>query len=104
MIIEPATSVDIAAGTGPSLLVSLARAKAPEPTGEIWLNLFGVPLDAGAPYTHERLLEALSGLDPVELRRQVLGRYAWSWCDVRAMWMIRLALKPTGIVGLQRSG
>jgi DNA-binding transcriptional ArsR family regulator len=91
MIIEQTIPVDLVAGTGPSLLVSLARERALEPTGEIWLNLLGVPLDAGPPYTRERLLEALSGLDPVELRRHLLGRYAWSWCTLAGVDAIEAA-------------
>lgn len=50
--------------------------------GESWLNLLGVPLDAGPPYDVERLLDALAALDPIELRRHLLGRYAWSWCTL----------------------
>ena len=50
--------------------------------GESWLNLLGVPLDAGPPYTAERLAAALRELEPVELRRVLLGRYAWSWCTL----------------------
>ena len=91
--------VEIAAGTACALLVALAAA-AHKPTGElphdlaaalaavgdgegeVWLNLFGVPLDAGPPYSAERLLDALSAMDAVELRRQLLGRYAWSWCTL----------------------
>jgi DNA-binding transcriptional ArsR family regulator len=82
MIVEQMVRVDIAAGSGPSLLLTLAGARELEPTGETWLNLLGVPLDAGPPYSRERLLEALAGLDPVELRRKLLGRYAWSWCGL----------------------
>lgn len=72
------------AGTGPALLAELAGAADDEldPTGEIWLNLIGVALDAGPPYSRDRLLAALRTLDAVELRRQLLGRYAWSWCYV----------------------
>jgi DNA-binding transcriptional ArsR family regulator len=89
----------VAAGTGPALLVALAAASgAPraelagelgaaldgvgDAEGESWLNLLGVALDAGPPYDAERLLDALVSLDPVELRRHLLGRYAWSWCTL----------------------
>jgi DNA-binding transcriptional ArsR family regulator len=89
----------VAAGTGFAVLVALAAAsRAPtdelpgtlrdalgavgDAEGEIWLNLFGVALDAGPPYDDARLLAALAGLDGVELRRHVLGRYAWSWCTL----------------------
>jgi DNA-binding transcriptional ArsR family regulator len=82
MYIEQKLHVQLAAGSGPSLLVALAGARVLEPTGEIWLNLLGVPLDAGSPYSSERLLEQLADLDPVELRRHLLGRYAWSWCGL----------------------
>jgi DNA-binding transcriptional ArsR family regulator len=93
----PAT--EVAAGTAFALLVGLAAASR-EPRdeqeaglraaldavgdseGESWLNLLGVALDAGAPYTADRLATALRGLDGVEIRRHLLGRYAWSWCTL----------------------
>jgi DNA-binding transcriptional ArsR family regulator len=96
-LVEHKLTCAIAAGTGPALLVTLSRAVssgyAPqdvaEPlaalgdsTGETWLNLLGVALDAGAPFTAVRLLDALRRLEPVELRRHLLGRYAWSWCAI----------------------
>jgi DNA-binding transcriptional ArsR family regulator len=94
-----AIRTEVAAGTGCALLVALAAAsRSPraeltgelaaaldgvgDSEGEVWLNLFGVALDAGPPYDVERLLNALSSLDAVELRRHVLGRYAWSWCTL----------------------
>lgn len=94
-----ALPVEVAAGTGPSLLVTLSAVASQsvadrdsvldaaldavgDATGETWLNLFGVALDAGAPYTADRLLGALAALDGIELRRHLLGRYAWSWCSL----------------------
>ena len=93
-----ATRRDVAAGTAFALLVALAgasRAGRDEPDelgaalagvgdseGESWLNLLGIPLDAGAPFTAERLVEAVESMDAVELRRHLLGRYAWSWCTL----------------------
>jgi DNA-binding transcriptional ArsR family regulator len=88
--------VDVAAGTAFETLVGLAavvRGDAPDDLadaladvgdseGETWLNLFGVALDAGAPYTHERLHDALETIDGLELRRHLLGRFAWSWCTL----------------------
>jgi DNA-binding transcriptional ArsR family regulator len=50
--------------------------------GEAWLNLLGVLLDTGPPYDAEQLVAALGALDAVELRRHLLGRYAWSWCTL----------------------
>ena len=50
--------------------------------GESWLNLLGVALDAGPPYASEQLLDALRTIDGVELRRHLLGRFAWSWCTL----------------------
>jgi DNA-binding transcriptional ArsR family regulator len=98
--------IEVAAGTGPSLLVALSSAQlGPEsdpplaaaleavgdPTGESWLNLLGVALDAGAPYSPEHLLDALAALDGVELRRHLLGRYAWSWCSLAGVDTIEAA-------------
>jgi DNA-binding transcriptional ArsR family regulator len=93
-----APSVEVAAGTAFALLVALAgasRAGRDEPDelgaalagvgdseGESWLNLLGIPLDAGAPFTSERLVEAVESMEAVELRRHLLGRYAWSWCTL----------------------
>jgi DNA-binding transcriptional ArsR family regulator len=94
-----ALATDVAAGTGFAVLVALAAASrrprdelaselaaaldgVGDTEGEVWLNLLGVALDAGAPYDAERLHLALGSLDPVELRRHVLGRYAWSWCTL----------------------
>ena len=96
---EVTLRVEVAAGAAFSVLVALAvasrrpRSELPaelatalenvgDTTGESWLNLFGVPLDAGAPHTGERLLDALRSMDAVELRRQLLGRHAWSWCSL----------------------
>lgn len=92
-------AVDVAVGSGLALLVSLADASREEGqdqpealsralaqigdrAGETWLNLFGVALDAGPTYTADRLVAALEAIDPVELRRHLLGRHAWSWCTL----------------------
>jgi DNA-binding transcriptional ArsR family regulator len=94
-----ALHVDVAAGTAYALLVALSAAcseprhelprdlaaaldQVGDTDGEAWLNLLGIPLDAGPPFTTERLLDAVASLDAVELRRHLLGRYAWSWCTV----------------------
>ena len=96
---ELPVETEIASGTAFALLVALSAASRQprdelpgelataleavgDTEGEVWLNLFGVALDAGPPYDTDHLLEALSSLDPVELRRHVLGRYAWSWCTL----------------------
>ncbi len=93
------SATEVAAGSAFALLVALAAAsRSPseglspalkaaldavgDTEGESWLNLLGVALDAGAPYTSERLTAELRALDPVELRRHLLGRYAWSWCTL----------------------
>lgn len=90
---------EVAAGPGLELLARLAAASRVAATelpsdlraaladvgdahGESWLNLFGVPLDAGPPFGIDRLLGAFRALDPIELRRHLLGRYAWSWCTL----------------------
>jgi DNA-binding transcriptional ArsR family regulator len=90
------TRVDVAAGTALELLVALAAVSAsaretldPElaaaldeigdTAGESWLNLFGISIDLGPPYDAVRLGEAVEQMDPVELRRHLLGGYAWSW-------------------------
>jgi DNA-binding transcriptional ArsR family regulator len=92
-------STEVAAGTAFTLLVGLAaasrasRSELPpdlrdvldavgDTTGETWLNLLGVPLDEGPPYSVERLADALLSLDGLELRRHLLGRHAWSWCTL----------------------
>jgi DNA-binding transcriptional ArsR family regulator len=71
------TSVRAGAGVEPELADALAAAG--DTAGESWLNLLGVPLDLGAPYDAGRLVDAVHRLDPVELRRHLLGAYAWSW-------------------------
>jgi DNA-binding transcriptional ArsR family regulator len=89
---------EVAAGTAFALLVELAASSAdrtggtPElraaldavgdTAGESWLNLFGIPIDDGPPYDAARLCTRVAELDPVELRRHLLGRYAWSWCTL----------------------
>src|SRR5262245_4372113 len=99
--------VEIASGTAFALLVALSAAsrgenEAPDELvealsavgdseGETWLNLFGVPLDAGPPYTAERLVAALEAIDALELRRHLLGRYAWSWCTLAGIDVIEAA-------------
>jgi DNA-binding transcriptional ArsR family regulator len=90
--------IEIASGTAFALLVALAEASRsgrdgpPElaaalaavgdSEGESWLNLLGIPLDAGPPFTAERLIAAVESMAPVELQRHLLGRYAWSWCTL----------------------
>jgi DNA-binding transcriptional ArsR family regulator len=88
--------VEVVAGTAFDLLVALAGASVQagarvEPelagaleavgdtAGESWLNLLGVPLDGGPPYDAGRLVDVVEQLNPVELRRHLLGAYAWSW-------------------------
>jgi DNA-binding transcriptional ArsR family regulator len=94
----PAPEAEVAAGTAFALLVELAAASAdrdgrtPElraaldeigdTVGESWLNLLGIPIDNGPPYDAERLHAHLAEMDPVELRRHLFGRYAWSWCTL----------------------
>ena len=105
-------AVEVAAGTAFALLVALAgasRAGRDEPDelgaaladvgdseGESWLNLLGVPLDTGAPFTSERLVEAVESMDAVELRRHLLGRYAWSWCTLAGIDDIESAARGDG--------
>lgn len=91
--------VEVATGTAFALLLALsgacradrgelggelgeALAGVGDTEGESWLNLLGIPLDTGAPFTVARLLDAVQSIDPVELRRHLLGRYAWSWCTL----------------------
>ena len=105
---ETVLPIEVAAGTGPSLLVALSAVASQsvaerdslldaaleavgDATGEPWLNLFGVALDVGAPYTADRLLEELATLDGIELRRHLLGRYAWSWCALAGADVIEAA-------------
>jgi DNA-binding transcriptional ArsR family regulator len=93
------SQLDIAAGPAFALLLGLSGASRPgreelpgelaaaladvgDSEGETWLNLLGVPLDAGPPYTVARLLDALAAIDGLELRRHLLGRFAWSWCTL----------------------
>ena len=94
----PAPEAAVAAGTAFALLVELAASSADrtglspvlqealdavgDTTGESWLNLFGLPIDAGPPYDAERLHSHVVEMDAVELRRHLLGRYAWSWCTL----------------------
>jgi DNA-binding transcriptional ArsR family regulator len=99
MSIGHITPVDVAAGTAFALLVGLsaasrgdreelpdgleaALADVGDTEGETWLNLLGVALDAGPPYTTARLRDALETLDGLEVRRHLLGRFAWSWCTL----------------------
>ena len=99
MSIGQTQPVEVAAGTGFALLVGLSAAsRGPrgdlEPAladaldavgdgeGETWLNLLGVALDAGPRYGSQQLLDALGTIEGVELRRHMLGRFAWSWCTL----------------------
>ena len=50
--------------------------------GESWLNLIGISLDLGPPYDAARLGDAVEQMDPVDIRRHLLGGYAWSWCTL----------------------
>jgi len=99
MIIGQAPRVEVTAGTALTDLVGLSAAsRAPrdelppalavtlehvgDTEGETWLNLLGVALDAGPPYGTGQLLDALRTMDGTELRRHLLGRFAWSWCTL----------------------
>ena len=92
-------AVEVEAGTSFALLLALAGAsRSPrdelppelgaaldrigDSEGETWLNLLGVALDAGGAPSAVDLLRAVDALDPVELRRHLLGRHAWSWCTL----------------------
>jgi DNA-binding transcriptional ArsR family regulator len=109
---EALSTVEIEAATSFELLLSLAAAcRAPrdelapdladalarvgDTQGEAWLNLLGIPLDAEAR-TAEELLRAVDSLDPVELRRHLLGRYAWSWCTLAGIDDIEAAAQGDG--------
>ena len=104
--------VEVEAGTSFELLLSLAAAcRAPrddlapalgqalgrvgDSEGEAWLNLLGIPLDADAR-TVDELLRAVDSLEPVELRRHLLGRYAWSWCALAGIDDIEAAARGDG--------
>ena len=99
MVIGHSQSVEVAAGTAFAVLLNLSAAsrgdrgglqeglaealgEVGDTEGETWLNLLGVALDAGPPYTVERLRGALATIDGLELRRHLLGRFAWSWCTL----------------------
>lgn len=106
-------TTEVAAGTGFALLVALAAASrrpreeigselvaaldgVGDTEGEVWLNLFGVALDAGPPYDAETLRLRLGSLDGRELRRHVLGRHAWSWCTLAGVEDIEAAAAGDG--------
>jgi DNA-binding transcriptional ArsR family regulator len=106
------STVEIEAGASFELLLSLAAAsRAPrddlapalgqalervgDSEGEAWLNLLGIPLDADAR-TADELLRAVDSLEPVELRRHLLGRYAWSWCTLAGIDDIEAAARGDG--------
>jgi DNA-binding transcriptional ArsR family regulator len=112
--IVDAPSVEIAVGSGLALLVALSAAAAkPEEhleleqtlvdvgdaSGEAWLNLLGVSLDGGPPYSSDRLVDSVRELDPVELRRYLLGRYAWSWCNLAGTETIEAAARGDDAAG-----
>jgi DNA-binding transcriptional ArsR family regulator len=90
---------DVAVGTAFELLVALAGASAAvrseldaelrealdavgDTAGETWLNLLGISLDIGPPYDAARLGDAVEQMDPVDIRRHLLGGHAWSWCTL----------------------
>lgn len=109
---SPLATVGVEAGTSFELLLSLAAAcRAPrddfapdlgqalarvgDTEGEAWLNLLGIALDAEAR-TADELLHAVDSLEPVELRRHLLGRYAWSWCTLAGIDDIEAAARGDG--------
>jgi DNA-binding transcriptional ArsR family regulator len=108
-----APPVEVVAGTAFAALLALAHAsakpradvpgelrvpldRAGDSVGELWLNLLGVPLDAGPPHSVERLVSTLSTIDPVELRRHLLGRHAWTWCTLAGVDVIDAAAAGDG--------
>ncbi len=110
------TRIDVVAGTAFELLIALADASVRpggsaeteladaleavgDTAGESWLNLLGVPLDLGAPFDAGRLVDEVERTDPVELRRHLLGAYAWSWCTLGGADTIEAAAKGDRAAG-----
>ena len=56
-----------------------AIAKVGDSSGEVWLHLLGLALEAPRPRDGEALLAQVEATDPLEVRRHLLGAYVPAW-------------------------
>jgi DNA-binding transcriptional ArsR family regulator len=68
--------VEVAGNTAFELLIGLYAADGD--AGERWLHLLGIPLDTGAADAAS-LVDAVEALDPLELRRHLVGVHVPAW-------------------------
>jgi DNA-binding transcriptional ArsR family regulator len=104
----PATAfeLEVVASTAVELLVLLfARAAADggttavgDRTGEVWLHLLGVSLEAGVRDA-ESFVAVVDELRPLELRRHILGAYVPSWRHVAGAQTIERAARGDEAAG-----
>jgi DNA-binding transcriptional ArsR family regulator len=77
------------AGTSAGLRSALARVG--DRSGEVWLHLLGLAMEAPAPGDGAALLAHLEATDPLEVRRQLLGADVPAWRGLVAPEVIEAA-------------
>jgi DNA-binding transcriptional ArsR family regulator len=71
-------------GLAPRMLNALERVG--DRSGEVWLHLLGLAVEAPAPRDAAALLNALEGADPLEVRRLLLGAHVPAWRRLGPGW------------------
>src|SRR5512132_521630 len=71
-------------GLTPRMLAALERVG--DRSGEVWLHLLGLAVEAPAPRDATALLTALEAADPLEVRRLLLGAHVPAWRRLGPGW------------------
>jgi DNA-binding transcriptional ArsR family regulator len=78
---RPGLHVEVRAGAAFELLIALS-ASAEDGSGELWLHLLGLALELPASTDAAGFVDAVAGLDPLELRRHLVGVHVPAWREV----------------------
>jgi DNA-binding transcriptional ArsR family regulator len=78
-----------------------ALARVGDRSGEVWLHLLGLAMEAPAPRDGAALLAHLEATDPLEVRRQLLGADVPAWRRLEAGWAEVIEAAATGDLAAQ---
>jgi DNA-binding transcriptional ArsR family regulator len=74
--------VEVRAGAAFELLIGLSASAGEDGSGELWLHLLGLALELPAATDAAGFVDAVAALDPVELRRHLVGVHVPAWREV----------------------